>query len=318
MKALMIGEGPVSIGIGASLKGGGIEVDFLITENPKTCKLIRENGIKRSGKFREITVPAGAVGAFDAFEKLPQQAYDFILIASAVNKNEENAARLDFMRGCRKKDAPIIFLQEGLGCDEAFLPYFTEKNCYHSRILTDFEAVSEWESRIIMHQDDVLLGTCYRNILGKIAPVAEALYESGLPTSMDTEIEAAIWTQIIQSSVLGPISAVLGRNVGELAASEYSKNIIDILIEEAFAIMTAVGKSCEFETADDFRENLMKAAEKEMKDYCPLMLRDIVNKKCTNVESVTGMLLRLAGKYGVDCPVSTLLYWELKAIEEEL
>ena len=119
MKVLVIGAGALGIGIGASLRNGGAEVDFFARGTTK--EIIERDGVVRRGLFGDASFPGGEVGGFDDYEMLPKSAYDYVIIATKVTANEEVAAKLDTVRDILADNAKIVFMQNGMGYEKPFL-----------------------------------------------------------------------------------------------------------------------------------------------------------------------------------------------------
>lgn len=315
MRVLIIGAGALGIAVGASLRKQGLYVDFYARE--KTKQAINENGIKRTGLFEEISIPAGEVTAYGDYGDLPEQAYDYILITTKTTANMEVSDCLKRSRGCMKDTCRIIFMQNGFHYDRPFLRYFDRRMIYHSRVITGFKRNEPNVSTVTVHQAPILLGTLYENPLEDVQCIAEAINAAGLPAQVTADVEKALWAKLIYNTTLNPLGAILGLSYGELSDSEYARSIMDTLIEECFEIMKKSGYSTYWDSAEAYRQVLYGELIPDTAEHRSSTLQDIERKQKTEIDTLTGSLLALASENDIDAPVQTMIYWMVKALEEK-
>ncbi|MDE6025585.1 MAG: ketopantoate reductase family protein [Lachnospiraceae bacterium] len=315
MNVLIIGAGAVGIGVGVSLVYGGISVDFIARGETKSA--IAANGISRRGSVKNIDISPQIVGCFDSCENLPENKYDFVVIATKTTANEDISSELAQNRKCMKESCKIIFMQNGIGYENSFLEYFDESYIYHSRVITGFVKSANNVSEVTIHQAPVLLGSIYGNDNSILAPLVDALDSSGLSAEISDNIEMDLWAKLIYNTTLNPLGAVLGMSYGELADSEYAHAIMDTMIEETFAIIKAIGANTYWKDADEYREELFNNLIPETYEHRSSTLQDIEKKKKTEIDTLTGSLLSLASENNVPAPVHSMIYWLVKALEEK-
>ncbi len=318
MRVLVIGAGALGIGIGASLKQGGAETDFFARGNTKD--IIEREGIVRRGLFGDTAFPGGSVGCFDDYAALPKDAYDYVIIATKTTANEEVAGKLAAVKNVLKENAKIIFMQNGIGYEKPFLEYFDEDTLYHSRVITGFYRVQDSNvSEVTVHQSPVLIGSIYGNSTGHVQPLVDTLEKGGVParTVMADELSEALWSKFIYNTTLNPLGAILGKTYGQLGDSEYARSIMDILIEEAFAVMKSCGAKCFWNSAETYRQALYGVLIPETYDHQSSTLQDIQKRQKTEIDWITGSLLRIASVNNVDVNMHSLIYTLIKALEED-
>lgn len=314
MKVLIIGAGALGIGIGASIVDGGMDVDFVARGAVKSG--IIENGIRRSGFFKDISIKEGVTGAYQCLQDVPRASYDYVIISAKTTANDEISQELYENKELLKADGCIVFMQNGMGYEQAFLEYFDKKDIFHSRVITGFKKDVSNESIITAHQAPVLIGTLYDGDLERVRPLAEAINKSGLPAETNEEIEKALWAKLIYNTTLNPLGALLRMSYGQLAASDYAHSIMDILIEETFEIMHAVGAKTYWDESDDYRQALFEEMIPVTGEHRSSTLQDIERQKKTEIDTLTGYLLNMASEYNVAAPVQSMIYSLVKAIED--
>lgn len=315
MKALIIGAGALGIGIGASLADSGFDVDFIARGNTK--KAIDENGISRKGWFRDIVIPAGQVGTYDDYGDLPENTYDYIIIATKTLANSEVAVQLDNNSICMKEGCKVVFMQNGMGYEAPFMDFLDKSEVYHSRVITGFMKPQPNESVITAHQNPVLIGSIFGCDNKPVEALAEAISRSGIPAAADEAIMEALWAKLIYNTTLNPLGAILGMSYGELADSEYAHSIMDILIEETYQILEGVGGKTYWDDADSYRKALFEEMIPVTYEHRSSTLQDIEKKQKTEIETLTGALLAMASECNIAAPVHTMIYTLVKAMEEK-
>lgn len=317
MKTLIIGAGALGVGIGASLVSSGISVDFFARGTTK--RAIDTDGISRRGYFRDIEISADDITTYDSYDKLPKQAYDYIIIATKTNANEEVALNISRARDCMAVGAKIVFMQNGMGYEEPFLRYFEQEMLYHSRVITGFKKESGGESTITAHQAPILIGSLYGNDPVAVEPLVNAIAESGIPAEIvdRDDLRKSLWAKFIYNTTLNPLGAILGMSYGELSDSEYAHSIMDILIEEAFDIMHAAGADTYWNTADEYRQVLFEQMIPVTYKHRSSTLQDIEKKQKTEIDTLTGSLINMASQYNVAAPMQTVMYSLVKALEDK-
>ena len=315
MKVLIIGAGALGIGIGTSLRASGFEVDFLARGT--TNDAIDRAGISRKGLFSNISISAGQVGTYDSYELLPEEEYDYIIIATKTVSNYEVAQELDNNSICMKDNCKIVFMQNGMGYEAPFTEFFNQNEIYHSRVITGFRKEAPNESIVTAHQAPILIGSIYGYDNSPVEPLVEAISKSGIPAQTEKDISKALWAKLIYNTTLNPLGAILGMSYGELADSDYAHSIMDILIEETFEIMNTAGGKTYWSNADEYRKALFEDMIPDTYEHRSSTLQDIEKKQKTEIDTLTGALLNLASDCNITAPMHSMIYSLVKALEEK-
>lgn len=315
MKVLIIGAGAVGIGIGASLADSGVEVDFIA--RGETKKAIDAEGISRFGFFKNIAIQAGRVGTYENLKEVPRDAYNYVIIATKTVSNTETNVELANNVDCMKSDGCIVFMQNGMNYEEPYREYFDENMLYNSRVITGFLKVDKNVVKITAHSEPILIGSIFGYDNEVVAPLAEAINASGLPAQVSDNVLKAMWAKLIYNTTLNPLGAILKKTYGELAASDYAHSIMDILIEETFALIKVAGVEVDWPDADSYRNALYNELIPSTSAHRSSTLQDINACRKTEIDTLTGVLLYYASHFGVAAPMHSMIYSLIKAIEED-
>lgn len=311
MNALIIGAGAVGIGIAASLADRNVEVALLASE--KTGGYIRKNGIKRTGIFKEITIPAGELTVYGDYSEI-SKAYDYVIISAKATSN------CDIAQALKKNNHivgdKIVIFQNGWGNNDEYLKYFSEDILYNARIITGFERTEAGISNVTVHTAPILLGSLYKKENQCMKPLADAINSSGLPSEVSEDIEKALWAKMLFNTTLNPLGAVLNVTYGKLTESEYTKKIMNSLIDETFLVMNAAGFETFWKNADEYRESFYNKLVPDTYMHRSSTLQDIERGYKTEIDTLNGCIVRLAARYNVNVPTHEMIVNLIKSIEE--
>jgi 2-dehydropantoate 2-reductase len=130
----------------------------------------------------------------------------------------------------------------------------------------------------------------------------------------------AQWSKLIFNSAINTVAALTGLPHVGLFAQEREFGDLGLLvhglIDEGVAVAAAAGVSLH---EDPWEMNVLAVARGETahSDYAhrPSMLEDVVAQRPTEVEFITGALVREAARVGVEVPLSTAMYRLVRARE---
>ncbi|ADY55932.1 2-dehydropantoate 2-reductase [Syntrophobotulus glycolicus DSM 8271] len=312
MNALLIGPGAVGLGIAASLLDSGWKLDILAAG--KTKESLDTFGIIRRGLFKEITVPAAEVKTFSTLDEIQNQ-YDFVLVCTKTTASLDVAAELSQNKHKLKRQGKIVLFQNGFGNDEVFLETFSKDRIYSARIITGFSRPERYISEVTVHAAPILIGSLYGEDLECMIPLVEAINSGGLPCAITEEIEKALWAKMLYNCTLNPLSAVLNANYGELAEDRHTIEIMDGLIEEIFQVMRISGYSSYWDDPEAYKKEFYEQLIPPTCDHRSSTLQDIEKKIKTEIDSLTGVIVKLGNQHHIPVPLNQMLFHLIKAKE---
>ena len=314
-KVLIIGAGAVGVAIAASLASEGMDVAVLSAS--RTADAIEKNGVKRCGIFSEITIPAGVVKVYRTYEKI-KTGFNYVIVSSKTMANAEIAAKLAANRSIISENGKIVIFQNGWGNNDEYLKHFDKSEVYNARIITGFQRVTPENSKVTVHTAPILLGSLYGADNEVMAPLANAINLSGIPSEVSADIGKALWAKMLFNTTLNPLGAILNVSYGELSESEHARMIMDSLIEETYAVLAAEKYETFWKTADEYKEVFYGKLVPDTYKHRSSTLQDIEKKQKTEIDTLNGCIIRLAKKNGIDVPTHNMIYKLIKAIEENM
>ena len=102
---------------------------------------------------------------------------------------------------------------------------------------------------------------------------------------------------------------------GKLAEITFSKELMDGVIEEIFAVLKAAGQSTLWEDAESYRRDFYSQLLPSTAAHHASMLQDIQRGRRTEIDALNGAVVELGRKFEVDTPVNAVITALLKGKE---
>ena len=149
----------------------------------------------------------------------------------------------------------------------------------------------------------------------RVEELTELIKSSGLKARAFPDLKPAQWSKLIFNATVNSVAALTGLpHDWHFAAREHPTDLghlVHDLVEEGKAVAAAAG----IELHDDPWEMNVLATQRGSAHY-PSMLEDVQAHRRTEIDLITGALVREAARHGVDAPLHTALCRLIKAKEE--
>jgi len=260
---------------------------------------LNEHGLRVSGR-NDFVSPVRA--ATDPAE-LPEP--DLAIVATKTTELEAVAARLEG----HWPDTAVMTVQNGLGAEEAFPG---------RRILSavTFMSGTRHEDTHVEYilDTETWLGPYGETPLALAEEVAATIVASGLKARAFEDLRPAQWSKLIFNATVNAVAALTGLpHDPHFAAREHPGDLGHLvfeLVEEGKRVAVAAG----VELHEDPWEMNVLATQRGSRHY-PSMVEDVEARRPTEIEHITGALVREAGRVGVPVPLHTTLYRLVRAKE---
>ena len=315
MKALIYGGGSVGLGIASCLLRSDVHLDIIARKD--TVNALRQHGLIRTGIFGDSISSPEMFSAHSSLNALPQQAYDHILVCTKSFDCEETAQGLHNHPFLFTEDTSIILFQNGWGNAEAFAEYFDHYRIYNARVITGFQRPSPNEVVITVHAQPIHIGSFYTMDCSSIESVAKAINQGGIPCETTTEIEKDLWAKMLYNCALNPLGAILDVPYGKLAEQEYTRQVMNNIIREVFAVMRSAGFMTHWQEPDEYLHLFYEHLVPDTATHRSSTLQDIQAKKGTEIDALNGVVIRLAEDNSIAVPYNIIVYNMVKFIESQ-
>lgn len=313
MNILITGAGAIGVAVGAGLASAGQQVSFFARGATKAA--IQAGGVHRTGLFGEVHILPEQVTVSDDYATFAPNSFDFILVCAKTLANDQISRALDQNRQILKENGKIVLLQNGWGNDRAYRRFFDETQVWNARVITGFQRTEPNVSKITVHTAPVLLGSLYGLDCGPMEELAKAISEGGLPAQASNEVSKALWAKMLYNCTLNPLGAVLGVHYGALTECPETVAIMNDLMDEIFAVMSAAGYETFWPDAGSYRKEFYGKLLPDTYYHNSSTLQDIRAKHPTEIATLTGVILDLGREHGVPTPANTMLYRQIRGLE---
>ena len=313
MNVLIIGAGSIGIALGASMGSIGVSVSYLATK--RTGEKIEEDGIHRTGLFGNADVPSEKVSVYYDYQDLPAETFDYICICAKTMANEQISERLSANKDCLKKDGILVIMQNGWGNDVPYLRYFDPAIVYNARVITGFERSAPNVSIITVHTAPILIGSLHGYPVQKAEPLAQVIDRSGIPSRISEEIDKALWAKMLYNCTLNPLGAILKVPYGKLGECPATVETMNRLIRESFAVMNAAGYQTFWNTPEEYMTEFYGKLLPDTKAHCSSTYQDLEKHQKTEIETLTGKIIEIGEKFGVDVSTHRTIYEQILFLE---
>ncbi|MCD8222951.1 MAG: ketopantoate reductase family protein [Clostridiales bacterium] len=146
---------------------------------------------------------------------------------------------------------------------------------------------------------------------GFLPKLKEAFDSCGFNVKIHANIQQLIWDKLFTNVSLSAVTGVLQVDMGYIAANPYAWAMTTALIHEAVAVAKAMGLEAD-EAA--ITEKVRKTSEMSP-NGCTSIRADIRDGRKTEVDTISGSVVRAAAKVGVAVPSHELIVNMVHALE---
>lgn len=314
MRALIYGGGAVGLGVASCLIRSGEDVEIIAREG--TVSALRKGGLIRTGIFGSLELGPEMFGAYSSLDellqgerrRLPDRDCDYVLVCTKSHGSERAALDLSRHPEILGERGKIVLFQNGWGNAEIFAAHFPKDQIYNARVITGFQRPEKNVVEVTVHADSIHLGSLFGSDLAPMAPLAEAITKGGIPAEVVEDVEKDLWAKILYNCALNPLGAIFSVPYGVLGEEPSSREIMEAVIREIFSVMKATGHKTHWSTPEEyiavFYEKLLPPTERHESST----LQDIRSRKATEIEALSGAVVRLGKEAGVPTPVNWMHY----------
>lgn len=272
--------------------------------NPAHVEAIGRDGLKLSGcssmvaRFAAYRDPA-------ALEGLRADAVLFLVKSQATEPAFKSLQP-------RLAGRPLLVtLQNGLGNVE-ILASLCDWDIAHGISMEAGRYRGPGDIEHFIHGEDSWIGPARGTVAGA-AWLAALMNASGMPTQVAADPRGAIWSKFIFNSVMNPIGAiVLGENRARYEVAEVGR-LIDQMFAECTRVAEAQGIRLSFDPMHLVRK--IRSGELALTKHAGSMALDVAAGRETEIEAMTGYLVRKAKSLGIAVPMTETVYSLAKGVE---
>jgi 2-dehydropantoate 2-reductase len=275
---------------------------WVLTRRPEHAEALNADGLRVSGRH-EFTTRLNATA--DPAE-LPD--FDLGIVATKATEVDAAGARL----AGRFPDAVLMTVQNGLGAEEILRRHGDWRLISAVTFMSGTRHADTHVEYIL--DTETWLGPYRDTPYEVVDEVARLIVDSGLRARALPDLRPAQWSKLIFNATVNSVAALTGLphdfHFAERDRLEHLGHLVHDLIAEGKAVADAAG----IELHEDPWEMNVLATRRGSRHY-PSMLEDVEARRPTEVDHITGALVREAERLGLAVPLQAALYRLVKAKE---
>ncbi len=313
MRILIYGGGAVGLGLAGCLLKTGEQVDILARAD--TRRRLQEKGLRQTGIFGESHAEPHAFGCFSSSNELSGTPYDSILVCTKSFDSPAVAQGIAGHPSILHEQSVIILVQNGWGNAEIFAEHLPAERIFNARVITGFCRPQSNQVEITAHVQPIHIGSLFGAGLAAVEELCQKIDQGGIPCEAAPDIARDLWAKMLFNCALNPLGAIFNVPYGALAEQEDSRRIMDKVIHEVFRVMEAAGYSTHWASAAEYLEAFYGTIVPLAAKHCSSTLQDIQAGKKTEIDALSGAVIRLGKTQGIAVPCNEMLYNVIRFME---
>ncbi|TML66480.1 MAG: ketopantoate reductase family protein [Actinobacteria bacterium] len=300
MRTCVVGAGAIGSLYAAHLARVG--ESLVLTRRPDHAAALNAEGLQVSGRHEFV---ARVTAAADA-AALPEP--ELVIVATKTTGLEDAAAAIEGQWPA----AMVMTVQNGLGAEDVvrrhggwqlvsgvtFMSGTKHSDTHVEYILDTPTWLGPWDS----------------TPPAEVEKIASVLVQSGLKAEALPDLRPAQWSKLIFNATVNAVAALTGLPHDWHFAAEDGRSelghLVHDLVDEGKRVAAAAGVALH---DDPWEMNVL--ATKRGSAHYPSMLEDVEARRATEIDLITGALVREAERHGVAAPLHTAMYRLVKAKE---
>ncbi|RAS69264.1 ketopantoate reductase [Vibrio diazotrophicus] len=207
------------------------------------------------------------------------------------------------------KDAILLFMHNGMGAVDNIAELISE---YPVVIATTTHGALKVDAHHVKHTGigQTQLGAF--NLKGSQCTFLVDVLNHALPTvSWNPNIQFALWNKLAINCAINPLTAIHQCLNGALAEDRF-RPTLDAAIDELVSVMQAEKIPVDRKQLVTTIDNVIRATAANKSS----MHQDIFYRRQTEIDFITGYLVRKAQQHGIEVPANSELYKQIQLLEK--
>lgn len=227
-----------------------------------------------------------------------------------ATKAGQAAAALNKWKACLTDDAEILMLQNGLGSQAEVAAMLTPSQTLLAASVTEGAYLEAVGAVVHAGKGKTLVGRWRGANKTAVAHWVSRLTIAGLAAESVEAIRPVLWHKLAVNAVINPLTAIHNVENGALASRDY-KPQVDALCAELLQVFKRLGiVEPEGGLASRIEQVILSTAANRSS-----MLQDLDKGKKTEIDYITGTLLKVATSLKLALPTHQAMYNAVKAAE---
>ena len=275
----------------------------VLTRREDHAEALNREGLRVTGRS-DLHARVRASADPDAIEP-----FDLGIVATKANGLDSAATALEG----RFPDALVMTTLNGLGAEEVVRGH-GEWPIVSAVTFMSGTKHSDTEVEYVL-DTATWMGPYEDTPLERVEEVGDLVRRSGLEAEVFPDLLPAQWSKLIFNATVNSVAALTGLRHDHHFADEAEPSDLGHLVRDLVDEGKAVAAAAGVDLYEDPWEMNVHATRRGSAHY-PSMLEDVEAHRATEIDLITGSLVREAERHGVPVPLHTALYRLVKAREE--
>jgi len=303
MRIVIVGSGAIGSLYGAFLSRLEDTEVILVGRNPHVSA-IQSKGLKIKGILGDHVFKLKAIKYASEVDEA-----DLVIVTT---KTYDTLTAAESAKHLIEGGASVLLIQNGLGTEELVAKALNTTKVL--RATTCMGALRTSPGVVTATGCGLTeIGSRYPENKELIEKITQMMRTVGFDVHSSDNIEGVVWTKTLVNCGINPVGALTGLTNGEVYNNRALRGLIVRLVEEAVQVVEALG--IELTTEDPVR--YAPGTAKATGDNINSMLQDLQAGKRTEIDAITGEVIRLAKENGIETPSSEAVYALVKALESK-
>lgn len=278
---------------------GSNEIEIIFIARGENAKVIKENGLKvitpeseQNVKPHLVSDEASEIGKVDLFI-LCTKAYD---LTESIEK----------YRDCIGEETAILPLLNGVNHAETVRQILPNAEVWNGCVFIVARLI---EKGVVKVDSEIrLLQFGGVGNKAKLEKVENIFRSAGIQTELVNDIDKTIWGKFIFISSLATLTSHSDKTIGEILSSNENESLLFELIKE----VAKLAQAKKVNVAKNIEELTLEKIRKAPRGATSSMHADFAKGGKTELETLTGYVVKEAEKMNLSVPTYEKLYQELK------
>jgi len=299
MKIAILGIGGVGGYVGGKLAekySGSQDVEIIFLARNENKRKIRESGLKMISSSGEKIVRPCLVSDD------PDESGIIDLLVCTV-KTYDLTEAIRHYKNCIGSQTIILPLENGVDAEDKIRKVLPGARIWKGCVYINARLLEPGVVNQIGSNLSIFFGSL-QDSEEELKSVETIFRDAGIDARVPENVLLTLWEKFVFISSIATLTSYLDASIGEIVSSEKNKLLLKQLLEEATGIAHAKG----ILLPDNLIEKLLKRAQSLPFEATSSMHTDFRNKKKTEIDSLTGYIVREAGKNKVHVPTYEMMY----------
>lgn len=302
MNIAVVGAGAMGCLFGGKLALAGNDV-VMVDVSRDQVDAINKNGLLMDSDEGEQILKIPAKFANEITEPV-----DLILLFTKTNYSRDALVSAKPFIG---EKTYIMSLQNGLGNDAIIREFVSEDRIILGVTKCSSDLVKPGHIRCNSNAYIKFMSVNGR-MTEMLEQIQESMLRSGLHSQVTSDVFIDIWEKVAFNAAINSASAAVRLTCGGIGGVLEGRELIEEIVTEVVAVANARGVAAS-------KEAVMKSIEDAYtvhKDHLTSMAQDIIRKRLTEISAINGAIVNEAEKADVEAPVTKVLYWMIRILEQ--